>query len=304
MTNDSSRHATLALGELLWDILPNERLLGGAPANFCHRLRQLGAATHMVSRVGADSLGEELLTGLQSLDFDLSLIQRDRKTPTGTVDVLLTADGNPHFTINSNVAYDYLEVTSDLLEAAKRAPFICFGTLVQRSQITRATLYEVLEAAPQATKFLDINLRKDCYSAETVSESLKRADILKLNVSEVSIVNDLLKLSATNPKEMAEEVIKRFDVRTVLVTLGEAGVYAVNASGKECTVPGVTITVADTIGSGDSFSAGFAFKYLQKASLEECCFFGNLMGALNATKRGGMPNISSEELQSFIRSHS
>jgi fructokinase len=303
MVGNSSDRFALALGEILWDVLPHERLLGGAPANFCHRLRQLGAPVKMVSRVGQDQLGDELRAGLKGLHFDLSLVQVDPKNPTGTVDVTLTADGNPSFVINPNVAYDFLEPTPALLEAAKNAPFICFGTLVQRSPKTRDTIYKVLEAAPQATKFLDINLRKNCYSAETVTESLRRTDILKLNVSEVKIVTELLNLSAKSSKEMAQEVMKKFGVKIVLVTLGEEGVYAIDNTGKECTVPGVSITVADTIGSGDSFSAGFAFKYLQKAPLEECCFFGNLMGALNATKKGGMPDVSPAELELFIRNH-
>jgi len=303
MVANSSVQSALALGEILWDVLPHERLLGGAPANFCHRLRQLGAPVKMVSRVGNDQLGAELLAGLTALQFDLSLVQRDSKTPTGTVDVTLTAEGNPSFVINPNVAYDFLEPTPELLEAAKNSPFICFGTLVQRSAKTRETIYKVLEAAPQATKFLDINLRKNCYTAETVSESLRRTDILKLNTSEVKTVSELLNLSATSPKEMAQEVMKKFGVKIVLVTLGEEGVFAIDNAGKECVVPGISITVADTIGSGDSFSAGFAFKYLQKAPLAECCFFGNLMGALNATKKGGMPDVSPAELEQFVRAH-
>lgn len=290
----------LALGELLWDVLPSERLLGGAPANFCHRLRQLGVNAHMVSRVGGDALGKDLLSGLQALDFDLSLVQEDPVHPTGTVDVSLSRDGNPSFVINNDVAYDYIEATTALLTAACNASLICFGTLVQRSEKTRQTIYRVLEAAPSATKFLDINLRKDCYSAETVMESLRRTDILKLNTSEVAAISELLQLGTTTQKEMAQTVMRTYGVKTVLITLGEAGVYAIDAHDGECTVPGVSINVVDTIGSGDSFAAGFVFSYLQGEPLDECCHFGNLIGALNATKRGGMPNISSDELAKFL----
>jgi fructokinase len=258
----------------------------------------------MVSKVGDDALGKELLAGLKDLNFDLSLIQIDSSNRTGTVDVVLTPDGNPSFTINPNVAYDYLELTSELLAAAQKCSFVCFGTLVQRSEQTRKTMYAVLDAAQKATKFLDINLRRNCYSAETVTESLRRTDILKLNQSEVRIISDLLELPATTSKDMAQAVMERFDVGTVLVTLGEDGVYAIDSSGRECQVRGVSITVADTIGSGDSFSAGFTFKHLQGASLEECCLFGNLMGALNATKKGGMPDISLSEVQQFVQQHS
>lgn len=303
MTTLASYNQVLALGELLWDVLPSERLLGGAPANFCYRLRQLGVPAKIVSRVGTDSLGDELIAALEKKHFDLSLLQRDPLIPTGTVDVTLTAEGNPSFVINKNVAYDFLEPTPELLEAARQSSFICFGTLVQRSPKTQATIYAVLDAATSATKFLDINLRRECYSAETVSESLRRTDILKLNQSEVKVVDELLNLGTNSPRALAQEVMKRFGITKVLVTLGEAGVYAIDNSGREITVPGISITVNDTIGSGDSFSAGFAFRYLQNAPLEECCRFGNLMGAMNATRKGGMPDISQNEVIAFAGQH-
>lgn len=301
---DRTTKTALALGEILWDVLPTEKLLGGAPANFCHRLRQLGVNARMVSRVGVDQLGDELLAGLEALNFDLSLVQRDASHPTGTVDVTLSSDGDPTFVIKTEVAYDYLEPTPELLAAAATADLICFGTLVQRSARTRETLSRVLDAASRALKFLDINLRKDCYSFDTVTESLRRADILKLNTAEVTILNELLNLTAGTPEEFADEVIERFGIETVLVTLGPKGVYARAQSGARCTVPGVSISVVDTIGSGDSFAAGFVYKRLLSAPLEECCHFGNLIGALNATKKGGMPDISPAEVNAFVATHS
>lgn len=303
MNNSPAEREVLALGELLWDVLPTEKLLGGAPANFCYRLQQLGAPARLVSRVGMDALGDELLSQLEARAFDISLVQRDPQVPTGTVDVVLTAEGNPSFTINPGVAYDFLEPTAGLLSAAARSDLVCFGTLVQRSLSARRTVYRVLDAATSATKFLDINLRRDCYSAETVSESLKRADILKLNQSEVRTVSELLSLGSTTPREMAQVVMQKYGIRTVLVTLGEDGVYAADASGQEISEPGMSVTVVDTIGSGDSFSAGFVFKHLQGASLSECCRFGNILGALNASRKGGMPLISLDDIESFSRRH-
>jgi fructokinase len=301
MNKDKEGQQVLALGELLWDVLPAERLLGGAPANFCYRLRQLGVPARLVSRVGADPLGDDLLAQLESRSFDLSLVQIDPHIPTGTVDVVLTTEGNPSFTINTNVAYDFLEATEELLAAAKDSRLICFGTLVQRSSRTRETVYRVLDTAVSATKFLDINLRKECYSKETVAESLKRADILKLNQSEVRVVAELLQLPAVAPRQVADLVMERYNVKTVLVTLGEQGVYAIDSKGHETTAPGMSVEVVDTIGSGDSFSAGFVFKYLQGASLVECCRFGNQMGAMNATRKGGMPQISTAEVERFLQ---
>ena len=297
-----STGGVLASGELLWDVLPTGKLLGGAPANYCYRLRQLGVPARMISRVGTDALGDELLEQLAAKDFDLSLIQRDPSLPTGTVDVTLTPDGNPHFVIKTGVAYDNIEATPELLNAAKRARFICFGTLSQRSSKTREALYEMLSAATSATKFLDINLRRDCYNKETITSSLHHCDILKLNNSEVTVVSELLELGALAPSELASVMIKEFNISIVLVTLGEKGVYAVSKSGESISVSGISVAVDDTIGAGDAFSAGFTFKYLQGAPLEECCRFGNITGAMSAARAGGMPNISAKELEDFIAS--
>jgi fructokinase len=290
----------LAIGELLWDVLSNGKLLGGAPANYCYRLRQLGVPARMVSRVGSDALGDELIAALNQKDFDLSLVQRDSSLPTGTVDVTLTEDGNPHFVINKNVAYDQIEVTDDLMRAAKTARFICFGTLTQRSAKTRETLYKLLSESSNATKFLDINLRKDCYSEDTVNSSIKNCDILKLNSSEVVVVSDLLGLATKNIDNLVSVVMKDFGVSVVLVTLGDKGVVAADKSGEHISVPGIAVKVADTIGAGDAFSAGFTFRYLQGASLKECCKLGNMIGAMSAARSGGMPNIDAKEIQEFL----
>ncbi len=297
-----SKGEVLAIGELLWDVLPTGKLLGGAPANYAYRLCQLGAPARMISRVGNDSLGDELLGQLAAKDFDLSLIQRDPALPTGTVDVTLSADGNPTFVINTDVAYDSVEATPELLEAAKHAGFVCFGTLSQRSEKTRETLNAVLATATNATKFLDINLRRDCYTKETITSSLHHCDILKLNTSEVAVVCDLLGLGKLTPGELASTMIKDFAISIVLVTLGDKGVLAVSKSGESISVPGISVTVADTIGAGDAFSAGFTFKYLQGAPLKECCQFGNITGAMSAARAGGMPSISTAELEAFISS--
>jgi fructokinase len=290
----------LALGELLWDMLPSGKLLGGAPANYCFRLRQLGVPALMVSRIGEDVLGQELIDGLTELNFDLSLLQRDTDTPTGTVDVKLTSDGNPSFTINPDVAYDNLEWTTTLETAAKEASFVCFGTLAQRTDKGRSTIYTLLDTASQATKFLDINLRRNCYTKETIHRSLELTNILKLNQSEVDMVASLLEIETTEPEAFSENIMKHFRIDTILITLGEKGVLAVDTSTGSVTVPGIPVSVVDTIGSGDAFSAGFTYKFLSGALLEECCQFGNITGAMHATYAGGMPVIPLEAVEKFI----
>lgn len=301
--NPSPNQRVLAIGELLWDVLPTGKLLGGAPANCCFRLGQLGVSARMASRIGSDTLGDEMAEALRAKGFNLSLVQRDETLPTGTVDVFLRDDGSPDFTINPGVAYDNLEATDELLAAAKESALICFGTLIQRTPRARASLYTILDTATESSRFLDINLRKDCYSKETVMGSLERATILKLNSGEVATVAQLIGLSASSERERVAEMLHHFELESVLVTRGEQGVYALHRNGDEVELPGIAVQVVDTIGSGDSFSAGFIARRLVDAPLKECCYFGNINGALNASRKGGMPDISTAEVEEFAAEH-
>lgn len=302
MTN-SLPPSVLALGELLWDLPPSGKLLGGAPANCCFRLRQLGINARMASRIGIDALGDEMESALSAKGFDLSLVQRDPEHPTGTVDVRLSPSGSPDFTITRGVAYDYLELTEDLLAAARQSSLICFGTLIQRAPQARATVQRLLDTSPHATRFLDINLRKDCYSLETVTDSLERATILKLNSDEVSAVSALLGAPAQSERAGVEYLLRTFPISVVLVTRGADGAFALSKDGEEVTVPGIPVKVVDTIGSGDSCSAGFISRYVRGGTLAQCVYFGNINGALNASRRGGMPDISARELEEFMVAH-
>ena len=298
-----SNPSVLAIGELLWDLLPSGKLLGGAPANCCFRLAQLGVDARMVSRIGTDALGGELAADLTARGFDLSLVQRDAAHPTGTVEVQLSPEGSPCFTIIPAVAYDHLEATPELLAAARQSHAVCFGTLIQRSPAARQAVYAVLDAASSAIRFLDINLRQDCYSAQTVAASLERATILKLNSEEVVEVSRLLGISARSERDAVGAFLRTFPLKLVLVTRGAHGAYALSATGEEALLPGIEVLVVDTIGSGDSFSAGFLSMHIAGASLRESCHFGNINGALNASRKGGMPIISAAELEAFMAQH-
>lgn len=302
-TPSSENQRVLAIGELLWDLLPSGKEIGGAPANCCFRLSQLGVRARMATRIGEDSLGNELASILAHRGFDLSLVQRDPSLPTGTVDVRLSADGSPDFTINTGVAYDALQASPELLSAAAESALLCFGTLIQRTRAAQAAVLELLKVAPQATRFLDINLRKDCYSRDTIGASLEHATILKLNSGEVDTVARLLGLGVSTERARVAELLNLFELECVLVTRGAHGVFALHRSGEEADLPGIPVAVADTVGSGDSFSAGFIARRLANAPLAECCHFGNINGALNAARKGGMPEISPRDLQEFAAKH-
>jgi fructokinase len=285
----------IAFGELLWDLLPSGAQLGGAPANFALRVQSLGLPVALVSRIGKDPLGEEALAILSHAGLDTSYIQVDDQAPTGSVQVTLDASGNASYSITKGVAYDFIQLPQPLKDLASKVDVICFGSLVQRAISSQTSLYDLLQLAPKATKIVDINLRKDCFTSETVEGSLRSADILKLNSDEVAPVCEMLGLPVLEPELFAGAMCERFSLSHVLVTRGADGVYGYKSDGEEVTIPGYKVAVVDTIGSGDAFTAGFVSKLLVGAPFGECCDFGNRLGAAVAQKKGGMSPCSIEE---------
>ena len=181
-----------------------------------------------------------------------------------------------------------------------RSDCLYFGTLIQRTPIPRQTLKRLLGARERSLKFLDINLRRDCYSAETITESLEVADMLKLNESEAESIAALFNLSARSLPELCEQMIRRWALTYCLVTLGERGVFAAACDFKKIYVPGYQVKVADTCGAGDAFSAGFINELFSYGSLTECCCFGNALGAMVATQPGATSEIDREQIERFM----
>ena len=288
----------IAFGELLWDIFPSGEALGGAPANFAYRINSLGHDGWLVTRLGKDNRGQRAADLVRANGMSLNYVQWDEKHPTGTVPVQLDAAGSPAFTILPNVAYDHIEVTEPLLALAAMADCICFGTLIQRAETSRRTLYALLDAAPQALKVLDLNLRKDCYTPETIAASLERANILKLNESEAEILAHLFNLPDTFAS-FAPAAVKHWNLNTCIVTLGEKGVVAANNKDEFIQRPGHKIKVIDTVGAGDAFTAGFIHCHLENHPLAYACDFANALGALVAQTRGGTTPIQLADIKSL-----
>lgn len=289
--------SVLAFGELLFDRTPGGDHLGGAPANVAFHLAARGVPVSLVSRVGYDPLGALALETLAKSGVDLSLVQLGNE-PTGTVDVTLT-DGNAQYEIHPGVAYDNIEVTASLLAAASKASLICFGTLVQRTPFSRATLETVLDHASNAIKLLDINLRRNCYSPEIVEHSLQRANIVKLNDSEVIELSQMLGLRSPQIERAASEIVERFQIDSCLITLAERGMLLVSPGRDPIHVPGYRVNVVDTIGAGDAFTAAFISRFLQGESLVRSVEYGNRLGALVASRAGAMPTVSDAEIACF-----
>jgi fructokinase len=288
----------IAFGELLWDIFPSGEVLGGAPANFAYRINSLGHDGWLVTRLGKDDRGQHAAELLRANGMSLNHIQRDETHPTGTVPVELDATGSPNFTILPNVAYDYIEITEDLLALAAMADCICFGTLIQRAEISRRTLYALLDAAPQAVKVLDLNLRKDCYTQETIAASLGRANILKLNESEAEILARMFDLPDSLAK-FAPAAVQQWNLTACIVTLGEKGLIAANDKNELIQRPGHKVKVLDTVGAGDAFTAGFVHCYFENRPLPYCCDFANALGALVAQTHGGTSPVRLSDIHAL-----
>lgn len=290
----------LAYGEVLWDLLPDGPLLGGAPLNFAYRVNCLGDRAMMASRLGEDDLGRSARRTMRELGMDTSLMQDHADRPTGTVPVTLDARGNPEFVIIPDVAYDYIEPTAELLDLAGRADCICFGTLIQRTATSRRTLQQVLDASTGVLKLLDINFRRDCYTPETILDSLQRADVLKCNDDEAAELAAMFDMGDVELTSFCDLAMTRWSLRTCVVTLGERGAFAASRDGEKVYSPGYACDVVDTCGAGDAFSAGFACRLLRGRSLDECCRLGNAVGAMVASQRGATTPITPQQVDRFL----
>ena len=289
----------LSFGETLWDLLPSGPALGGAPFNFAYRVNSLGDRGFVVTRLGRDDYGRKALEQMTALGMDATHVQQDDHRPTGTVQVSLDEKRNPEFLIVPEVAYDFIELTYEAKELAAAVDCFCFGTLAQRAPGSRLTLHRLLDVSSKCLKFLDINLRKDCYSLQTITESLKRANVLKTNLPEAHYLADLFEISLTALPDFCAEIMEEWSLGCCLVTLGEHGAFAASVNNDKVYMPGLEINVADTCGSGDAFSAGFIHEYLRRKPLADCCRFGNLLGAMAAARRGGTTPISPVEIERF-----
>jgi fructokinase len=291
----------IGLGEILWDLFPEGKILGGAPANFAYHARVLGDEGVPVSRVGTDALGREIRLRLSELGVPDGQVQSDPARPTGTVQVELDSRGVPAFTITPEVAWDYLEWSGELAALAGRTDAVCFGSLAQRSPQSRRTIRSFLLSVPRhALRVFDVNLRQSWFSEEVLSESLVASSILKLNESELPVV--LRTLSLKEPREPVQGcrlLRERFGLELVCLTLGEQGSLLVGEAGENGHA-GFRVQVVDTVGSGDAFTAALCHHRLRGASLERIGQAANRYGAWVASQAGATPAAPAEILRAVL----
>lgn len=286
------RHTVVGLGELLWDLFPSGKQLGGAPANFAFISLLLGEVGVPASRVGQDELGTEAILRLEALGLSTEYVQQDSDHPTGTVKVEVDRAGQPRFEISESVAWDFLAWTHRWQELADRADAVCFSTLAQRSEHSRSAMRSFLLAMrPEAVRVCDINLRQEFFNAQVISESMKLATIVKLNHEELPRVMRLLDLEYRSEGESAKSLLVYYDLQLICVTRGSNGSLLISCDGR-AEHSGFEVRVADTVGAGDAFTAALVHGHLQGKSLAHINEKANRVGAWVASQVGGMPSPS------------
>lgn len=285
----------VGIGEVLWDMLPTGKRLGGAPANFAYHAAMNGCRAAIVSAMGCDALGDEILTSLESKPLECHIASTPY--PTGTVAVDLDAAGVPHYTITENVAWDNIPFTDDLAATAKRTAAVCFGSLARRSPASRATIDKFLDAlSDDALIVFDANLRGKFYCADDLGRCISRCNILKLNDEELPVVADVLGLSTSGdtttnePGELCRLLIKRYNLGTVILTCGTAGSHVFTSAGEHSFRPTPRVEVVDTVGAGDSFTAAYVAAILNGSTTAEAHAAAVRTAAYVCTRPGAMPD--------------
>lgn len=276
----------IGLGEVLWDLLPTGRQLGGAPANFAYHCRLLGAEARVVSAVGDDELGRDLLAALAAAGLVTDEVACLSSWPTSTVSVALAA-GEPRYTIHEGVAWDHLPWTPALAQLAERAEAVCCGTLAQRTPGSRQAIQQFLRhTRPACLRVLDVNLRGDYYDAELLDASLRLANVLKLNDHELPVVTRLLGLAGDDP---LTELTERYSLLAVALTCGEHG-CELRAGEQVVRHPCFTPRqVADTVGAGDAFTAALVMGLLSGRSLLKIANWACALASWVCEHPGAMP---------------
>jgi len=289
------------LGEVLWDIYGQDRHVGGAPANFALHVQRLGHQGVLLSRVGSDEPGRDLLSRLKEEGLDVSAVQTDEVHPTGTVHITLDDEGIPRFLCTENVAFDFLEPFEPWLSRHTPLDALLFGTLAQRNPVSRRTIASLVARNPAKMLVFDVNLRGNHPELrEIVQFGLKQAHLVKLNEAEFGMLKSLLNRPAAGIDEFARWLVESFELQYLALTLGPEGAL-VFGSAETVYSPGFRVPPVDTTGSGDAFAAGLVVKILEGESLPGALEFANALAALVCTQTGAVPAYRPDDVFGILR---
>ncbi len=296
----TKRALMVGLGEVLWDLLPSGKVLGGAPANFAYMVSALGDTGIVASRVGSDSLGREARQQMERLGLATRYLQQDSRFQTGTADVVLDLAGQPAFTIGEPAAWDRLEWTPAWEELSGEADAICFGSLAQRSLLSATTIDRFLRnSKPEALRIFDVNLRQSYYNRKVLERSLHLANIVKLTDEELEELGTLLGFASSGTAELAQHLLRECDLKLVCVTRGARGSLLVT-NGEIAEHSGFSVKVVDAVGAGDAFTACLAHHFMRGRPLNEISEYGNRFASWVATQVGATPAMDQQKAQELF----
>ncbi|OGV50626.1 MAG: hypothetical protein A2017_06900 [Lentisphaerae bacterium GWF2_44_16] len=290
----------LSFGELLWDIIGNKEYLGGAPFNLTAHLAGMGTEVSIISALGRDDLGKDALFDAEDLNVDTEFIQVHDRYPTGTVDVKVDNKGIPSYAINENTAWDNIDVNDNAILRIKEKSWnvFCFGTLAQRTETNRKSLWKIIENISFDHIFYDVNLRQNYFEKEHIEKSLKASSIVKLNSEEAVFLSQYIFNGTMTEKEFAARLSVEYGIEIVCITRGENG-SAVFYENEFREIPGIPVKTADTVGAGDSYGAAFLFAFLSGKSPSEAAAFAGKIASYVASQNGAIPEYSEEIIKTI-----
>ena len=288
------KQSVIGIGEALFDVLPEGKKLGGAPANFAYHVSQFGIESCAVSAKGDDELGKELIAELDvhHLNYQIETVDY----PTGTVQVSLDANGIPAYDIKEGAAWDNMPFTPALEEKAKNCTAVCFGSLAQRNEVSRNTIHRFLDTMPDEEgryKVFDINLRQGFFTKEIITESIKRCNILKINDEELITIGRLFGYPGIDLQNKCWLLLGKYNLKILILTCGVNGSY-VFIPGEVSFIETPKVEVADTVGAGDSFTGAFVASILRGKSVREAHELAVKVSAYVCTQNGAMPVLPEE----------
>jgi len=291
----------VAFGEIVWDMLPSGKVLGGTPSNLVYRCNSMGEEGFLLSRIGDDKLGQAALKKLEELGISDENVQIDPVFPTGTVNITFDEKGDPIYNVTLDVAFDHIEFSAEALKLARQADCLFFGLLPLRFGLSKNTIRELIKESPDSLKFFDLKLFEHFFDVKMIEFLLQNSNIVRIKEKEIGFLSEKLELKAETLEDFGTLLSEKFKVDLVLVTRGQNGIFAYHKNEGALWISGYNLKMKDNIGSGMAFAAGFLHFYLNGKQIEEALDFGNAAGALNTLKRGATTFFNKTEVLSFMK---
>jgi len=291
----------VAFGEVVWDILPNGKVLGGTPLNLVYHCNSFSEQGFLLSRVGDDDLGNEAIEKLRELGISDDNVQSDTEFPTGTVHISFENNYEPRYIVTPDVAFDHIEFSSEALKLVRDADCLFYGLLPQRFGISKNTLRELIKESPESLHFFDLKLFEHFFNVRVVENLLESSNVVRIKEKEILFLSRELGLNDETLNKFSEELSKKYKIDLILVTRGQNGVFAFHKRKGAFFDPGYNIEMVDNIGSGMAFSAGFLHYYLNGKPIQQALNFGNAAGAINTTKRGATSFFNKKDVLNFMK---